>query len=251
MCVPESGTHTKILFMQLRALVGRPRLFREIVVRPRPTATFPSIYAAGALGTVGVLTATLIGMSVLGTAAGPSGHLGGRIMAVPYTPGRTSPFFGFGGPPPPAASRAPDTSPPDIAAGDVTEGSHPGSVVAVVAAHAPTAWGVRNQRVRALSAVLTAPSTRGASQPPSVKVLSVASTKPVATVVSVASAHPRTTAAHAALYATPAVVVASPAPERAKGASKHAAKRDHATKVRHAQAHRDAKANQEYLSSGP
>ena len=68
--------------MQFRALVGRPRPFREIVVRPRPTATSPSTFAVAALGTATVLTATIIGMSQLGVVLGPSGHIGGRILAV-------------------------------------------------------------------------------------------------------------------------------------------------------------------------
>src|SRR5471030_808423 len=109
MCLRRSRTRTKVRFMQFRALVGRPRPFREIVVRPRPTATSPSTFAVAALGTATVLTATIIGMSQLGVVLGPSGHIGGRILAVPQTPAGTSPFAGFGAPAPLPITIPPET----------------------------------------------------------------------------------------------------------------------------------------------
>jgi len=125
-CARGSRTRTNILFMQLRGLLGRPKPFREIVVRPRPTATSPSAFAVAALATGVVLTATLIGVSQLGPVVGPSTHDGGRIMAVPQTPGRTSPFFGFGRTPPPPVATTPDTTTPDTTTPDTHSAQHHG-----------------------------------------------------------------------------------------------------------------------------
>jgi hypothetical protein len=252
--------------MQLRGLLGRPKPFREIVVRPRPTATSPSAFAVAALATGVVLTATLIGVSQLGPVVGPSTHDGGRIMAVPQTPGRTSPFFGFGRTPPPPVATTPDTTTPDTTtpdtttpdttapntaapnttAGGVTERSNRGSSLStrVVAGH--TAPGLRYQVVTAMSAVLHEPST-GSVGNTAIRVPNLASSNPPATVVSAASAYLLALRTLAPPSTSPAVAVAQPAPQRTRHTSKHAARRGHATRVaNHKRAHRitePAKAN--------
>ena len=254
-CARGSRTRTNILFMQLRGLLGRPKPFREIVVRPRPTATSPSAFAVAALATGVVLTATLIGVSQLGPVVGPSTHDGGRIMAVPQTPGRTSPFFGFGRTPPPPVATTPDTTTPDTTtpdttapnttAGGVTERSNRGSSLStrVVAGH--TAPGLRYQVVTAMSAVLHEPST-GSVGNTAIRVPALASSNPPATVVSAASAYPLALRTLAPPSTSPAVAVTQPAPQRTRNTSKHAARRGHATRVaNHKRAHREvpAKAN--------
>jgi hypothetical protein len=231
--------------MQIRRLLGRPRPYREIVVRPRPTATTHH-FAVAALGTVSVLTATLIGVSQLGVIAGPSAHDGGRILAVPQTPGTTFPFFGFGGTPPPAVttpdSTTPGTTTPDTVAGDVTGQSHPGAAVTAAAKHAPPAAGAQHQGVTAVSAVVHAPPAGGLAHT-TATVVSVASAFPVATVVSVASAFPvATVVVPAPLPAPRAVIVPRRERQRAEARSEHAANRGQATKPpKHRRSPRDAK----------
>ena len=244
-CLRESRTRTNLLFMQLRGLLGHPRPFREIVVRPRPTATSPSIFALASLATGIVLTATVIGVSQLGTVLGPSAH-DGRIMAVPQMPGRTSPFFGFGfGGTPPAVTATtgattPDAATPDTirpntpqantSAGAVTGQSHSRSSVSAGVASGPAAPGLRYQAVTAVSAVLHAPSAQSAGYT-AVNVSSVVSPSPVTSVVSVASSYPLALVAHAPAPTSPAVAVALPASEQTRVTSKHVAKRSHAAKV--------------------
>ena len=241
--------------MQIRGLVGRPRPFREIVVRPRPTATLPSTFAVAALGTVTVLTATIIGVSQLGVVLGPSGHDGGRIMAVPQAPTGTSPFSGFGGTPappitiPPVAAplstTLPDTTStgttsPNTRIGDATDHSNTASAVAAASVHARPPAGVRYRPVTVVSAVLRAPLARAVANTP-LMVVSVASIKPATTVVSVASAYPLARVALAPLSSSPAVVVTRPGSEHAAGSSEHA-RHGHTTEIRkHERAHRDAK----------
>lgn len=238
MCIPRFRTRTKVSFMQIRALVGRPKPFREIVVRPRPTATSPSTFAGVALGTVTVLTATIIGMSQLGVVPGLSSHIGGRIMAVPQTPTSTSPFSGFGAtaplpitvPPVTTSSDTPssDTPSPSAAAGDATDQSNIRSAVEAAAVHAQTPAGVRNQGVTAVSAVLNVPSARTASKPL------------VTVVVSVASAYPLAIVALAPQDTPTAVVVPVSKSERAAGKSEHAARNHTAKAPKHKLAHAKA-----------
>ena len=262
--------------MQIRGLVGRPRPFREMVVPPRPTATPPSTFAVAALGTVTVLTATIIGVSQLGVVLGPSGHDGGRIMAVPQAPTSTSPFSGFGGTPAPPITippvtappgttspdtTSPDTTSPDTSVSDATDRSKNGPAVAAAAVHARPPAGARYRPVRAVAAaavhagppagvryrpvmvvstVLVAPLARVVANT-LVTVVSVASVKPAATVVSVASAYPLARVALAPLSSLPAVVVTRPGSERAAGSPEHA-RHGHTTKVpKHKRALRDAK----------
>ena len=244
-CLRESRKRTNLLFMQLRGLLGRPRPFREIVVRPRPTATSPSTFALASLATGIVLTATVIGVSQLGTVLGPSAH-GGRIMAVPQMPGRTSPFFGFGfGGTPPAETTTPGATTPDAAtpgttppntpqantsSGAVTGQSHSRSSVSASVASGPAAPGVRYQAVMAVSAVLHAPSAQSSGYTV-VNVSSVVSPSPVTAVISAASAYPLALVARAPASTSPAVAVALPAPEQTRVTSKHVAKRSQAAKV--------------------
>jgi hypothetical protein len=241
MCVRGFSTRTKVRFMQLRALVGRPRPFREIVVRPRPTATSPSTFAVAALGTATVLTATIIGMSQLGVGPGLSSHIGGRVLAVPQTSTSTSPFAGFGAPAPlpitippetippetippetippvtvPPVTTSPDTPSLDVPAGGAADQPNIRSAVEAAAVHPQTPAGIRNQGVTAVSAVLNVPSARTAS-------------KPRVTVVSVASAFPLPIVAIVPPR-TPVVVVPASKSERADGKSEHAA-RNHAAKA--------------------
>ena len=175
--------------MQIRGLVGRPRPFREIVVPPRPTATLPSTFAVAALGTVTVLTATIIGVSQLGVVLGQAGHDGGRIMAVPQAPTGISPFSGFGETPAPPitippvtappGTTSPDTTSPDTRVGDATDRSNTGSAVAAAAVHARPPAGVRYRPVMVVSATLTAPLARAVANTP-VTVVSATLTAPLA-----------------------------------------------------------------------
>ena len=220
-----------------------------MVVPPRPTATLPSTFAGAALGTVTILTATIIGMSQLGVVLGPSGHDGGRILAVPQAPTGTPPFLGFGGTPAPPITIPPVTAPPgttlpdktspDTKVGDATDRSNTGPAVAAAAVHARPPAGVRYRPVMVVSAVLKAPLARAVANTP---VVSVASVKPATTVVSVASAYPLTSLALTPLSSSPAVVVTRPESERAEGSSEHA-RHGHTTKVpKHKRAHaKDAK----------
>ena len=239
--------------MQFRALVGRPRPFREIVVRPRPTATSPSTFAVAALGTATVLTATIIGLSQLGVGLAPSSH-SGRILAGPPTPTSTSPFSGFSSPAPlpisippeaippaavppvavPPAAVPPVAAPPDSPSVDVPAGgaAHQptnGSVVEAAALHPQTQAGIRTQGVTAVSAVLNVPSVRTTPKP-LVNVVSVASAYPFAIVI----VPPST---------PPAVVVPVSKSERADRASERAAKHHSAKAKKHNRAHaKDGKA---------
>jgi len=219
--------------MQIRALVGRPKPFREIVVRPRPTATSPSTFAGAALGTATVLTATIIGMSQLGVVLGTSSHIGGRIMAVPQTPASTSPFSGFGATAPlpitvPPVTTSSDTPSLDVPAGGATDQSNIRSAVEAAAVHAQTPAGVRNQGVTAVSAVLNVPSARTASKPL------------VTVVVSVASAYPLAIVALAPQDTPTAAVVPVSKSERADGKSEHAARNHTAKAPKHKLAHAKA-----------
>lgn len=248
--------------MDLRGLVGRPRPFRELVVRPRPTATFPATFGVAALSTVAILTATLMGVSELGAVRGPSPHDGGRILAMPQWPGSTSPFLGFGGTPPPAVPTTPVPNTPDTTTsgsrtGEATEQSRPGSVVEAAAVQEPAALRERSRGVTVMSAMLGTPSARSAART-TVRMVSVVSTHPVAAALSVSSITPAATFVAAASVAAasayplttlaPSPRVMSPAGrlnahERANGTSRDSAKRGHATKARkHARALRDAKA---------
>ena len=244
--------------MQFRALVGRPRPFREIVVRPRPTATSPSTFAVAALGTATVLTATIIGLSQLGVGLAPSSH-SGRILAGPPTPTSTSPFSGFSSPAPlpisippeaipsvavppaavPPAAVPPVAAPPDspssgspsvdVPAGGAAHQPTSGSVVEAAALHPQTQAGTRGQGVTAVSAVLNVPSVRTTSKP-LVNVVSVASAYPFAIVI----VPPST---------PPAVVVPVSKSERADRASERAAKHHSAKAKKHNRAHaKDGKA---------
>lgn len=233
MCVRRSRRRTKVTFMQIRALVGRPRPFREIVVRPRPTATSPSTFAGAALGTATVLTATIIGMSQLGMVPGPSSHIGGRIMAVPQTPTSTSPFSGFGATAPlpitvPPVTTSSDTPSLDVPAGGATDQSNIRSAVEAAAVHAQTPAGVRNQGVTAVSAVLNVPSARAVAKPL------------VTVVVSVASAYPLAFVALAPQDTPTAAVVPVSKSERADGKSEHAARNHTAKAPKHKLAHAKA-----------
>jgi hypothetical protein len=206
-------------------------------VRPRPTATSPSTFAVAALGTATVLTATIIGMSQLGVVLGPSGHIGGRILAVPQTPAGTSPFAGFGAPAPLPITIPPETIPPettssatpslDLPVGGAANQPNIGSVVAVAAIQPQAAAGIRSQGVNAVSAVLKVPSARTAS-------------KTRVTVVSVASAYPLAIVAIAPPHTPPAVVGPAPKSERADGKSKHAAKHHPAKAPKHKRDHAKA-----------
>ena len=251
--------------MQIRGLVGRPRPFREIVVPPRPTATLPSTFAVAALGTVTVLTATIIGVSQLGVVLGQAGHDGGRIMAVPQAPTGISPFSGFGETPAPPitippVTAPPDTTSPDTRVGDATDRSNTGSAVAAAAVHARPPAGVRYRPVMVVSAVLKAPLARAVANTPvtgvsavlkaplaravantPLMVVSVASVTPSTTVVSVASAYPLARVALAPLSSSPAVVLTRPGSEHAAGSSEHA-RHGHTTAIlKHERALRDAK----------
>lgn len=256
--------------MQIRGLVGRPRPFREIVVPPRPTATLPSTFAVAALGTVTVLTATIIGVSQLGVVLGQAGHDGGRIMAVPQAPTGISPFSGFGETPAPPITippvtappdtTSPDTTSPDTRVGDATDRSNTGSAVAAAAVHARPPAGVRYRPVMVVSAVLKAPLARAVANTPvtvvsatltaplarsvantPLMVVSVASVTPSTTVVSVASAYPLARVALAPLSSSPAVVLTRPGSEHAAGSSEHA-RHGHTTAIlKHERALRDAK----------
>jgi hypothetical protein len=242
--------------MQLRGLLGRPRPFREIVVRPRPTATSPSTFALASLATGIVLTATVIGVSQLGTVLGPSAQ-DGRIMAVPQMPGRTSPFFGFGfGGTPPAVTATPGATTPDAATPDTTPPntpptnsssgavagqSHSRSSVSASVTSGPPAPDVRYQAVMAVSAAPQAPSVQSAGDT-AVNVSSVVSPSPATTVVSAASAYPLALVAHAPASRSPAIAAALRASEQTRVTSKQVAKRIHATKVaKHKKARPDAK----------
>ena len=251
--------------MQIRGLVGRPRPFREIVVPPRPTATLPSTFAVAALGTVTVLTATIIGVSQLGVVLGQAGHDGGRIMAVPQAPTGISPFSGFGETPAPPitippVTAPPDTTSPDTRVGDATDRSNTGSAVAAAAVHARPPAGVRYRPVMVVSAVLKAPLARAVANTPvtgvsavlkaplaravantPLMVVSVASVTPSTTVVYVASAYPLARVALAPLSSSPAVVLTRPGSEHAAGSSEHA-RHGHTTAIlKHERALRDAK----------
>ena len=231
--------------MQIRGLVGRPRPFREIVVPPRPTATLPSTFAVAALGTVTVLTATIIGVSQLGVVLGQAGHDGGRIMAVPQAPTGISPFSGFGETPAPPitippVTAPPDTTSPDTRVGDATDRSNTGSAVAAAAVHARPPAGVRYRPVMVVSAVLKAPLARAVANTP-LMVVSVASVTPSTTVVYVASAYPLARVALAPLSSSPAVVLTRPGSVHAAGSSEHA-RHGHTTAIlKHERALRDAK----------
>ena len=248
MCLRGSRTRTKVRFMQFRALVGRPRQFREMVVRPRPTATSPSTFAVAALGTATVLTATIIGMSQLGVGFAPSSH-GGRILAGPPTPTSTSPFSGFSSPAPlpisippeaipsaavPAVAVPPVTVPPgspsvDVPAGGAAHQPTNGSVVEAAALH-PQTPGIRTQGVTAVSAVLNMPSVR-------------TTPKPLVNVVSVASAYPFAIVAIVPPSTAPAVSVPVSKPELVDGTSERGAKHHSAKAQKHKQAHaKDGKA---------
>ena len=226
--------------MQIRALVGRPRPFREIVVRPRPTATSPSGFAVAALGTVTVLTATIIGISQLGVNLGPSSQ-SGRILAGAPTPTSTSLFSGFGSPAPLPITIPPETIPPvavppvttspanpplDIPAGGAAHQPN-GSAVEAAAVHPQTPAGVRNRGLTALSAVLNVPSARAVAKPP-------------ITVVSAASAYPLTIVAIARPYTPPAVVVPVSQSERADSTSDSSAKNHSAKAQKHKRDHAKA-----------
>lgn len=241
--------------MDLRGLVGRPRPFRELVVRPRPTATFPATFGVAALSTVAILSATLIGVSELGAVRGPSGHDGGRIMAVPQWPGSTSPFLGFGGAPAVTTPipTTPNTTTLGSPAGEATEQSRPGSAVEAAGIREFAALRAHDQGVTVVSAALNTPSARNmartavmvavVSTHPVARVLSVPSITPPATFVAAASAYPVMTLAPPPRVMSPAGVRTPPAHERADGTSRDTAKRGHATKARkHARAHTDARA---------
>ena len=207
--------------MDVRGLFGRRKPFREMVVRPRPTATFTPTFAVAALGTATVLTATLIGMSHLGGALGPSLNNGGRILAVPQTPSSTSPFFGFGETPPPAVTPTPGATTPGTAAGDGTGQSNPQPAVAVPAVPAvpavtaPPAAVVHSQDVTTVSALHA--TTGGGVVHFTATVVSAASTFPSATTLSA----PPPVAKVGARQVAPAVLVVQPARERKDEASKH------------------------------
>jgi hypothetical protein len=199
--------------MDVRGLFGRRKPFREMVVRPRPTATFTPTFAVAALGAATVLTATLIGMSDLGGALGPSLNNGGRILAVPQTPASTFPFFGFGETPPPAVTPPPDATTPVTGSGDGTGQSNPQPVVAPPAVPAPPAAVVHSQDVTTVSALHA--TTGGGVVHFTATVVSAASTFPSATVLSAPSPVAKVVSAP---QVAPAVLVVQPARERA---SKH------------------------------
>ncbi len=188
---------------------------------PRPTATSSSVFAVAALGTAAVLTGVVIGVSQLGVVRDPSGHIGGRIMAVPQTTS-TSPFSWFG-----AKARLPITIPPEYTAsgppslnaagGDTTGQSNSGSVAAAAAVPARTRSGVRHQGVTTVSAVLKVPSARAAA-------------RPVVSVVSPASAYPSAIVALVPAHTPPAVVVPGTSSERPVESSEREA-RHHADKA--------------------
>ncbi len=248
--------------MQIRALMGRPRSFQELVVPPRPRASSPSAFAVAALGTVTVLSGAVIGVSQLGVALDSSGHIGGRIMAVPQTTS-TSPFSWFGAkaplpitiPPEDTSSGAPSLN---AAGGDTTDQSNGGYVVTAAAVPARTRAGVRNQGVAAVSAVLKVPSAPAAARlvmrvvsaavpaltqagvrnqgvtavSAVLKVPSApAAARPVVTVVSAASAYPSAIVALFPAHTPPAVVVPDTSHERADGSSEREA-RHHPDKAR-------------------
>ena len=171
--------------MDVRGLFGRRKPFREMVVRPRPTATFTPTFAVAALGAATVLTATLIGMSDLGGALGPSLNNGGRILAVPQTPASTFPFFGFGETPPPAVTPPPGATTPGTGSGEGTGQSNPEPVVAPPAVPAPPAAVVHSQDVTTVSALHA--TTGGGVVHFTATVVSAASTFPSATVLSAPS----------------------------------------------------------------
>jgi hypothetical protein len=171
--------------MDVRGLFGRRKPFQEMVVRPRPTATFTPTFAVAALGTATVLTATLIGMSHLGGALGPSPNNGGRILAVPQTPAKTFPFFGFGETPLPAVAPPPGATTPGTGSGEGTGQSNPEPVVAPPAVPAPPAAVVHSQSVTTVSALHA--TTGGGVVHFTATVVSAASTFPSATVLSAPS----------------------------------------------------------------
>ena len=206
--------------MDVRGLFGRRKPFREMVVRPRPTATFTPTFTVAALGAATVLTATLIGMSHLGGALGPSLNNGGRILAVPQTPASTFPFFGFGQAPPPAVAPPPGATTPGTGSGGGTGQSNPQPAVAppaVPAVPAPPAAGVRSQGVTTVSALRHA-TTGGGVVHFTATVVSAASTFPSATVLSAPSPVAKVVPAP---QVAPAVAVVQPARKRAVEASKH------------------------------
>ena len=210
--------------MDVRGLFGRRKPFREMVVRPRPTATFTPTFAVAALGAATVLTATLIGMSDLGGALGPSLNNGGRILAVPQTPASTFPFFGFGQAPPPAVAPPPGATTPGTGSGGGTGQSNPQPAVAppavpaVPAVPAPPAAGVRSQGVTTVSALRHA-TTGGGVAHFTATVVSAASTFPSATVLSAPSPVAKVVPAP---QVAPAVAVVQPARKRKVDAAQQA-----------------------------
>jgi hypothetical protein len=193
--------------MYVRGLFGRRKPFREMVVPPRPTATFTPTFAVAALGGATVLSATLIGMSHLGGTIGPLVNNGARILAGPQTPSSTFPFFGFGEAPLPAVTPPPEVTPPVTGPGEGTGQSNPVPVVAPPAVPAPPAPVVHSESV---TTVFALHATTG-----------VGIAHVTTTVVSAASAFPSATVVSAPQVA-PAVLVVEPAHQRGKDAAKQA-----------------------------
>jgi len=203
--------------MDVRGLFGRRKPFQEMVVRPRPTATFTPTFAVAALGAATVLTATLIGMSDLGGALGPSLNNGGRILAVPQTPASTFPFFGFGQAPPPAVAPPPGATTPGTGSGGGTGQSNPQPAVAPPAVPAPPAAVVHSQDVTTVSALQA--TTGGGVVHFTATVVSAASTFPSATVLSAPSPVAKVVPAP---QVAPAVAVVQPARKRKVDAAQQA-----------------------------
>ena len=194
--------------MGIRSIWGPPVGHQEIVLRARPTTTFPPPFPIRALGPAIILFMTVIGMSQLGPVVQPSLHEGSLSMAMP-PPATSSSLFGIPWALTKAEERTHADAPPAVitAATDVRERVEPAAPVVSAASHMSPAAAMTHPVASVVSTVLRPP-------------LTAAMTGPEATVGS------------AALYTSPSLAGAKPAPQRAHGKSKHRTKHAKATKTR-------------------
>ena len=194
--------------MGIRSVWGQPVGHQEIVLRARPTTTFPPPFPIRALGPAIILLMTVIGMSQLGPIDKPPLHEGALSMVMTRPP-TTSSLFGI-----PTALTSADVStyadaPPAVitAATEIREQVEPGVTVVSAASHTPPAAAIAHPVTLVVSTVLRA-------------VQAAAVTGPESTVIS------------AALNTSPSVAAAMPAHQRAHGKSKHTTRYAKATKTR-------------------
>ena len=186
--------------MGIRSVWGKRTGHQEIVVRARPTTTFPPPFPIRALGPAIILFMTVIGMSQLGPVVQSSLHHDSVNMSMP-PPTTISFLFGI----PSALTGADEPTRADApskvitAATDVREQVAPAAAVVSAVSHTSPVGGMTHPVASVVSTVLR-PSRAAAV------------TGPEATVVS------------AALHTSPSLAGAKPAQQRAHGKSKHATK---------------------------